>query len=172
MSSKSAQKTEDFKARLALQMKDTNGPNQEVVRRATQTYPEISSPNAAQDQDDERPDQEETAARDTRPETDEDDDPETSPSSKSQARTKPKAATRKPSKGKAEKRSISLHPEDLEKIDELLDALKEKGHRRGINDSTVIKIALAAMNPRNPQLLQLLKDVQARDGRKKAEAIA
>ena len=74
----------------------------------------------------------------------------------------------KTSGGKLEKITISLHEEDLARLDQIDEALrKAKVPGRGIATSTLIKIAIAGFDADSKRLLELLELVKGQDRRKK-----
>lgn len=72
--------------------------------------------------------------------------------------------------GKLEKITISLHAADLNRLDEIENALrKAKVPGRGIATSTLIKIAIAGFEADSKRLMELLELVKGQDRRKNKE---
>lgn len=71
--------------------------------------------------------------------------------------------------GKAEKISISLHPEDLERLESFEDGLRKAGHiGRRAPTSFLLKVALAAIEGADANKLGIaVAEVTAQDGRRK-----
>lgn len=84
-----------------------------------------------------------------------------------QANPAKKASAPRPVGGKLEKITISLHEADLDRLDEIENALrKAKVPGRGIATSTLIKIAIAGFKADSSKLLELLEMVKGQDRRK------
>ncbi|MEM7012821.1 MAG: hypothetical protein AAF585_15205 [Verrucomicrobiota bacterium] len=66
----------------------------------------------------------------------------------------------------AQKVSISLHPEDLERIESIKSELRKLGCRTA-SDSLGIRVALAGFSAESQTLLSLLNTAKDMDGRRK-----
>lgn len=67
-----------------------------------------------------------------------------------------------------EKITISLHEDDLSLLDEIDLALRKvKAPMRGVGTSTLIKLAIRGFQAEPKQLVELLKEVQSQDGRRR-----
>ena len=99
------------------------------------------------------------------------------PVKKSPSDPKPKPPVKKVEKtsgvatgeGKAEKISISLHPEDLERLENFENSLRQAGHiGRRAPTSFLLKVALAAVELRDVSKLGIaVAEVTAQDGRRR-----
>lgn len=71
--------------------------------------------------------------------------------------------------GKAEKISISLHPEDLERLENFENGLRKAGLvGRRAPTSFLLKVALASLDPQNLSgLAGAVAEITAQDGRRK-----
>ena len=67
-----------------------------------------------------------------------------------------------------EKITISLHEDDLSLLDDIDLALRKvKAPMRGVGTSTLIKVALRGFQAEPKKIVELLKEVQAQDGRRR-----
>ena len=78
--------------------------------------------------------------------------------------TKPKMAAQEPVKYKSKVISITLYPRDLDRIDEIIDFMRD--NQRRITRSDAIKLALRGV-PLNKQMADLYPKIQNEDGRRK-----
>ncbi|MCB1099217.1 MAG: hypothetical protein KDN22_26845 [Verrucomicrobiae bacterium] len=85
------------------------------------------------------------------------------------AEKKPKTKKRSVVHEKAEKISVSLHPQDQERAEKVEDALRKAGLiPRRAPTSFLLKVALAAFDEKNVEKLkEIVEEVRAQDGRGK-----
>ena len=87
---------------------------------------------------------------------------------KKKAKVEKEVPITKPHNSRLEKITISLHGEDLDRLDKIEEALrKEKVPGRVISTSTLIKIAIAGFEGDSEKLMGLFEKVKGQDRRKK-----
>ena len=123
----------------------------------------VSSPKAPGTKQAERALKPESAKKEAKPSK-----PDGGASPSASSPKKPKAKRAK-MRGKAEKVSVSFHPEDLQRLEEVDDQLRTAGViTRRAPVSLLIKVALAAFDAKRVENIdEIVADIKSQDGRGK-----